>query len=132
MKKVLDFIKTNKVFFLATVKGDEPKVRPLGFVMEFEGKIFFGVGEQKEVFRQMRANPRVEICSVSQEGKWLRLHGSAVFDQRPEVFEAAVAALPVLKDMYGKPNDPKLGAFYLTGAEAVFYDMAGNTETVVL
>ncbi len=129
MKKVLDFLQANKVFFMGTMNGDQPKVRPLGLVIEFEGRMYFGVGDQKEVYKQMKANPKVEICSVSQDGKWMRLYGEAVFDQRPEVFEAAVKALPVLKEMY-PPTGPKLAAFYLTKAEAVFYDMDGNTEKV--
>jgi Uncharacterized conserved protein len=129
MKEVLDFLTANKVFFMATVDGDRPRVRPLGFVMEYEGKIFFGVGEQKEVFKQMKANPKVEICSVSQEGRWLRLHGAAAFDPRPELFTAAVKALPVLGEMYPAGG---LGIFHLQPAEAVFYDMQGNTKTVKL
>ena len=130
MKEVLDFLQANKVFFMATIAGDEPKVRPLGFVMEYDGKIYFGVGDQKDVYKQMRANPKVEITSVSPEAKWVRLKGAAVFDDRREVFEASVKALPVLKEMYGDPNGPKLGNFYLKDAEAVFYDMQGNTKTV--
>jgi len=130
MKEVLEFLQTNKVFFMGTVKGDEPKVRPLGFVMEFDGKIVFGVGDQKDVYRQMRANPKVEITSVSQDGRWLRFSGSAVFDRRPEVTEAAFKALPVLKEMYGDSQGPQLAAFYLTDGQAVFYDMQGNTKTV--
>ena len=130
MPEVLEFLQTNRVFFLATVDGDQPKARPLGFVMAYEGRIFFGVGDQKEVYRQMKANPKVEIVSVSPEGRWMRLHGSAVFDQRPEVFAEAVKILPVLKDMYGAPGGPQLGSFYLTNAEAVFHDMTGPVKTV--
>lgn len=128
MKEVLQFIQANKVFFLATVDGDRPKLRPLGFVMEYEGKIYFGVGQQKEVYRQMEANPKVQICSVAQDGHWLRLSGKAVFDMRPEVFEAAVKVLPVLGEMYSPALGNKLGTFYLTEAQGLIYDMAGNIE----
>lgn len=131
MKEVLDFLQSNKVFFMATVDGDTPKVRPLGFVMEYDGKIYFGVGEQKEVYRQMKANPKVEICSVSQEGRWLRLSGAAKFDPRPELNTAAVKALPVLAEMY-PAGGPKLGIFHLQPATAVFHDLNGNTKTVEL
>lgn len=131
MNEVLDFLRANKVFFMATVDGDRPRVRPLGFVMEQEGKIYFGVGEQKEVYRQMKANPKVEICSVSQDGHWMRLYGAAEFDPRPELFTAAVKALPVLAEMY-PAGGPKLGIFHLQPAEAVFYDMQGNAKTVKL
>ncbi|MDR0882983.1 MAG: pyridoxamine 5'-phosphate oxidase family protein [Candidatus Adiutrix sp.] len=132
MEEVLIFLQTNKVFFMATTQGDQPKVRPLALVMEFEGKIYFGVGEQKEVFQQMQINPKVEICSVNQTGQWMRLHGVAVFDQRPEVFAMAVKTLPVLGDMYGGPDKPRLGVFHLIDAEAVFYDALGGSTTVKL
>lgn len=128
MKEVLQFIKANKIFYLATVDGDRPKLRPLGFIMEYEGKIYFGVGRHKEVYRQMEAQPNVQICSTSQDGHWLRLSGRAVFDLRPEVFEAAVKALPMLADMYSPASGNKLGTFYLTEAQALLYDMAGNVE----
>ncbi len=95
MSEILSFLKANQIFFLATVDGDQPKSRPLGFVMEYEGRIYFGVGNQKEVYRQIKANPKVEIISYSAEGKWLRLTGQAVFDDRPPVIEAAVAARPI-------------------------------------
>lgn len=130
MSEVLDFLRANKVFFLATAQGDQPKARPLGFVMEYEGRIYFGVGNHKDVYKQMKANPKVEIVSCAADGRWLRFHGTAVFDDRPPVFEAAVAALPFLKEIYGAPDGPKLGAFYLTEAEAVFYDMKGPVKTV--
>ena len=128
MKEVLQFIQTNKVFFMATVDGDRPRLRPLGFVMEYDGKIYFGVGDQKEVFSQMKTNPKVDICSVSPNGNWLRLSGKAVFDMRPELFEAAVKTLPVLGEMYSPSLGNKLGTFYLTEAKALIYDMAGNTQ----
>ncbi|MDL2226263.1 pyridoxamine 5'-phosphate oxidase family protein [Deltaproteobacteria bacterium OttesenSCG-928-M10] len=133
MKQVLAFLQANKVFYLATAKGDEPKVRPLGFVMEYDGKLYFGVGDQKDVYKQMVANPKVEISTTNPEtGQWIRIHGKAAFDPRPELFTAAVKVLPMLKDMYGDPAGPKLGCFYLTEAEAIFYDMQGNSKTVKL
>lgn len=132
MSKALQFIQANKVFFMATADGDQPRLRPLGFVMEFEGKVYFGVGDQKAVYRQMQVNPKVEICSVSPEGNWLRLSGKAVFDMRPEVFAAAIKALPVLAEMYSPALGNKMGSFYLTEAKALIYDMAGNTEEVDL
>ena len=133
MKEVLAFLQENKIFYLATTKGDEPKVRPMGFVMEYEGKIYFGVGDKKDVCQQMRANPKVEICSTNGEtGQWVRLHGQATFDLRPELFEEAIKVMPLLKDIYSDPDGHKFNAFYLADAEAVFCDMLGNSRTVKL
>ena len=132
MKEVLDFLRNNKVFYLATIDGDQARVRPLGFVMEYDGKIFFGVGNQKKVYQQLKTNPKVEISATDPEARWIRLTGRAVFDERPEVVEAAFKAMPMLKDMYSDPKGPQLAAFYLKDGEAGFFDMRGNARTVKL
>lgn len=121
MKEVLDFLRSNKVFYLATIDGDQARVRPLGFVMEYGHKIFFGVGNQKKVYQQLKANPKVEISAASPEGRWIRITGQAVFDERPEIIEAAFKTMPMLKDMYGDPQGPKLAGFYLKEGEAGFF-----------
>ncbi len=131
MREVLGFLQNSRVFFLATTQGDQPKARPLGFVMAFEGKIYFGVGDEKDVYKQMQANPKVEIVSVNQEGNWLRLTGRASFDLRPEVFTAAVDILPVLGEMYGS-DAPRFATFYLSEATATFLDLSGPIKTITL
>jgi len=132
MKEVLEFLRSNKVFYLATIDGDQARVRPLGFVMDYDHKIFFGVGNQKKVYQQLKANPKVEISATSPEARWIRITGQAVFDERPEIVDAALKAMPMLKDIYSDPNGPQLAAFYLKDAEAGFFDMQGNARTVKL
>jgi len=133
MKKVLKFLRDNKVFYLATVSNNEPKIRPLGFVMEFGEKLYFGVGELKEVCKQIQANPNIAItCYSGGDGRWLRLSGKAVFDMRPEVFEAALKTMPMLKELYGDLEGPKLCTFYINDGQATFYDLQGNSSTISL
>ena len=79
MKEVMDFLKTNKVFYLATTSGDQPHVRPMGFVMEYDGKLAFGTSNQKDMYKQLTANPNVEICCVAANYDTLRICGKAVF-----------------------------------------------------
>jgi len=133
MQEVLKFLADNRPFYLATVEGAQARVRPMGFVMEFEGRIYFGLGDQKAVYRQMKANPQVEIsvtASQAPDSPWLRLTGRAVFDTRPELWAAALKAMPRLSDLYPETGPARLAAFYLQNAEAVFYDMKGSVRRV--
>ncbi|HAG10955.1 MAG TPA: hypothetical protein DCK76_06145 [Desulfotomaculum sp.] len=73
MEKVLVFLKENPVFYFATEEGDQPKVRPFGFFMEYEGKLYFSMGRHKKVYRQILENPNAEICTASAKGEWIRI-----------------------------------------------------------
>ncbi len=132
MKRVTDFLTANPVFHLATMEGDQPRVRPFGFYMEVDGKLYFATGEQKKIAAQLRANPKFEICACNEKAEWLRLSGKAVFDSKPELIEKAFAILPMLRDIYGNPDGPKAALFYAADAVAVFADMTGKSETVKL
>ncbi len=129
MKEILDFLKEAGCFYFATIEKDEPKVRPFGFFMEFEGKLYFGMGDYKPCYRQLKANPKFEICAYSGE-KWMRLRGTAVFDERPEVNEAAFKNSPFLRDKYTKPGGPRHAPFYVKDGVAIFQDFNDNPWTV--
>ena len=124
--EVYDFLKDNGPFYLATVKDKTPRLRPLGFVMDHGGKIYFAVGSQKEVYRQMVDNPAIEIAATAKDGSWLRLSGTAVFDDSEGLFEKAAEHFPPLRDMY-PPGGPKLPVFYLKGATAGIANPKGET-----
>jgi uncharacterized pyridoxamine 5'-phosphate oxidase family protein len=132
MNEVLKFLADNKIFYVATVDGDKPKVRPFAFVMEFEGKLYFGTNEQKNSFKQLKANPNVEICTTSPNNEWVRISGQAIFDYRPEVKEKAFEIAPYLSGMYGAPNSPVLALFYLAEGEATFASFQAAPKTVKL
>ena len=75
MQEILRFLKDNAPFYLATVDGDKPKVRPFGFVMEHENKLWFCTNNQKNVYKQMQANPYIEISATAPDKTWIRLRG---------------------------------------------------------
>lgn len=131
MNEVLEFLKTNPTFYLATIDGDQARVRPFGAVIEYEGKLYFGTNNTKSVFKQLVANPKVEISTTSQKGEWIRLTGKAVVDSRVEVKAAMLEAMPSLKNMY-KADDDIFEVFYLTDAVAVFNSFSGESKTVNL
>ncbi|AXU27867.1 TPA: pyridoxamine 5'-phosphate oxidase family protein [Clostridioides difficile] len=75
MEKIMNFLKENSTFYFATVEGNKPRVRPFGFVMDYEGKLYFGIGKHKTSYKQVLVNPNVEIFTASKDGKWIRIKG---------------------------------------------------------
>ncbi|MDR1870489.1 MAG: pyridoxamine 5'-phosphate oxidase family protein [Deltaproteobacteria bacterium] len=129
-QEVYDFLAANRPFYLATVEGSRPRVRPMGFIMLYERKIWFGMGTHKNVYKQLKANPLVEITTTDQDNKWIRLSGEAVFDPRPELFAAAMEAMPQLKAIYPE-GGPTMGIFHLKNGQALFQGQSGQTEKTV-
>lgn len=114
------------MFFLATVDGDRPKLRPLGAHFEIDGKIVFGVGDFKNVYAQMKANPLVEIVACKPNGEWLRYTGKAMFETDPKYAAAALEAMPNLKQVYNDETGHRLMMFHLEDAAAVVIQMMGE------
>lgn len=133
MQKVVDFLTANPVFQLATVEGDQPRVRPFGFHMVANGRLYFITGEGKKVHQQLLANPKFELSTSNDKGEWLRLSGKAVFDTPADLLEKAFVAMPMLRDIYGNPSaGAKAAMFYVADGKAVLADMSGKSETIAL
>ncbi|MCI8674295.1 MAG: pyridoxamine 5'-phosphate oxidase [Lachnospiraceae bacterium] len=130
MSKLNDFLTEAGVFFLATTDGSQPKLRPLGAHFEMDGKVLFGVGDFKDVYKQMVANPLVEISAAKPDGKWLRYTGKVVFDTDPKYAAAMLEALPQLKEVYNEKTGYKLAMFHLEEATAVVIPMMGPGEPI--
>ena len=128
MKRVVDFLKSAGTYYLATVDGDQPRVRPFGTVNVFEGKLYIQTGKVKDVSRQIHANPKVEICAFK-DGQWLRVAGELVEDDRREARVAMLDAYPDLKNMYS-PDDGNTEVFYIKDATATFSSFTAAPETV--
>lgn len=116
METVCEFLKKCGVYYLATVEGDQPRVRPFGTAHVFEGKLYIQTGKIKPVAAQMKANPKVEISGMT-DGKWIRLTAEAVLDERLEAQESMLEAYPSLARMY-KPGDGNTEVYYLKNATA--------------
>ena len=129
MQEVCDFLKKCDTYYLATVDGKTPKVRPFGTVNIFEGKLYIQTGKKKDVAKQIAANPKVEICAYDGEKVWIRVAATLVEDNSPAVQESMLAAYPMLKNMY-KAGDGNTETYYLKDAVATFYDFGGKPQTV--
>ena len=130
MSKIKDFLAEAGVFFMATADGDQPKVRPLGAFLEEDGKVIFGVGDFKAVYRQMNANPLVEIVAFKKDGHWLRYTGRAVFETDPKYAEEMIKAAH-LEMIYNEQTGNKLMTFHLEDAAAVDIHIMGAGESLI-
>lgn len=128
MQKVLDFLKKAETYYLATVEGDQPRVRPFGTIHEFEGKLYIQTGKVKDVSKQLHANPKAEICAFK-DGQWLRIACELVEDDRREARVSMLDAYPSLQNMYSS-DDGNTEVFYLKNATATFSSFTSAPETV--
>jgi uncharacterized pyridoxamine 5'-phosphate oxidase family protein len=131
MSKINDFLTETGVFFLATEDGDQPKLRPLGAHLEMDGKVIFGVGDFKDVYRQMKDDPKVEIVACKQDGHWLRYTGTAVFETDPKYAEAMLEGAPHLRKIYNEETGYKMATFHLENAAAVVIPVMGEGESLL-
>ena len=117
MKEVRDFLKEAGVYYLATVDNGKPKVRPFGTIEIFEDKLYIQTGKKKDVYKQIENNPNVEICAFK-DGKWIRLSGELVPDDRIEAKKDMLDKNPSLRGMYNE-NDDNTIVLYFKNAKAV-------------
>lgn len=128
MERVCEFLKKAGVYYLATVEGDQPRVRPFGTAHIFEGKLYIQTGKSKPVSRQLAANPKAEICAFH-EGKWVRIAGELVEDDRVEARKSMLDAYPNLRDRYDE-NDSNTQVLYFRNATATFSSFTSEPETI--
>ena len=117
MKEVYEFLKKCGVYYLATVEGDQPRVRPFGTIDLLEDKLYIQTGKIKSVAQQMKANPKVEISAMNQEGKWIRISAEAILDENIKAQEHMLDNYPDLKAMY-KAGDGNTEVYYLKNGVA--------------
>ena len=128
MKRVYDFLKKASVYYLATVEGDQPRVRPFGTVNIFEDAIYIQTGKIKPTSRQLAANPKAEICAFC-DGEWVRVTCELCEDDRFEAKKSMLDAYPNLRGMYDE-NDGNTQVFYMKNAKATFSAFGKASEVV--
>jgi uncharacterized pyridoxamine 5'-phosphate oxidase family protein len=128
MQEVYDFLKKTQTYYLATVEGDQPKVRPFGTIDLFEGKLYFQTGKTKSVSKQIGANPKIEICAFNGDA-WIRVQALAEEDPRREPKVHMLEAYPSLKDRYSADDD-NTQVFFLKNAVAVISTFTGEPKVI--
>lgn len=128
MQQVFDFLKKVSTYYLATVEGDQPRVRPFGTVNIFEGKLYIQAGKKKDVAKQIAANPKAEISGFDGE-KWIRVAATLVEDDRIEAQESMLTSYPQLRNMY-TAGDGNTIVYYLKDATATFSSFGKDPEVI--
>lgn len=129
MERVEKFLKEAGTYYLATVDGDQPRVRPFGTIHIFEGKLYLQTGKVKDVSKQLHKNPKAEVCAFK-DGKWLRVAGELMEDDRIEARQSMLDAYPSLQNMYSA-DDGNTEVFYFQNATATFSSFGGEPEVVM-
>lgn len=128
MERVEKFLKDADVYYLATMEGDQPRVRPFGTAHIFEGKLYIQTGKVKEVYKQLKENPKAEICACIKD-QWLRVSGELIEDDRREARQSMLDDYPSLQSMYSA-DDGNTAVFYFQNATAVFSSFQTEPEII--
>ena len=128
MEEVQKFLKECGVYYLATVEDNEPKVRPFGTAEIFEGHLYIQTGKKKDVFKQIEKNNTVEICGFK-DGKWIRLSGKLVLDDRLEAKKDMLDKNPNLRRMYDE-NDGNTAVLYFEHGKAVISSFTEEPKVI--
>ena len=128
MKEVQEFLKECGVYYLATIDGDKPRVRPFGTAEIFEDKLYIQTGKVKSVSKQIQANNNVEICAFK-DGKWIRIEGKLIRDDRLEAKQDMLDKNPNLQAMY-KADDDNTEVLYFEDATATIYTFTDEPKVI--
>ena len=128
MERVCQFLKDAGTYYLATVEGDQPRVRPFGTAHIFEGRLYIQTGKAKPVSQQLKENPKAEICAFK-DGVWVRIACELVEDDRVEAKKSMLDAYPMLSGMYDE-NDGNTQVLYMKDATATFSSFTAPPEVV--
>ena len=132
MDELLKFLEKNSIFYIATDDEGQPRVRPFGFHMVYDGKFYMVTALPKKVCKQMEKNPKIELCSMAPDTKFVRVNGEVVFDNdnmeaKKKVFEV----MPDLLKLYGSAENPAMAIFYLKNMHATIASLT-EKERVLL
>ena len=127
LEKVLKFLDEAETYYLATVEGDQPRVRPFGTALVYKDKLYIQTGKVKPVSHQLKANPKAEICAFK-DGKWVRISGELVEDDTREVKTLMLEKMPMLRQMYNE-DDGNMQMLYFKDAAATFSSFSSAPET---
>lgn len=128
MKEVQKFLKECSMYYLATIDNNQPRVRPFGIAEIFENHLYIQTGKNKDVFKQIQNNNKVELCAFK-DGKWIRVSGSLKVDDRVEAKKHILDKNPELRRMYDE-NDDNTSVLYFTSGVATIYSFEDAPKTI--
>jgi uncharacterized pyridoxamine 5'-phosphate oxidase family protein len=128
MDEVYELLKKCGKYYLATMDGDQPRVRPFGTIDLFEGRLYIQTGKIKNVSKQIMRNPKIELCGTTDD-RWIRVEATAVEDERQESKQHMLDAYPMLKSMYSADDD-NTQVFYLKDATATISSFTEDPRVI--
>ncbi|MDR1944271.1 MAG: pyridoxamine 5'-phosphate oxidase family protein [Synergistaceae bacterium] len=131
MSRTVDLLREAQVFHIATIDGSVPRVRPFGFVMDFDDKIYFTTGNKKDFFKQIKKNPAVELSAMLPDGRWIRVQGRAIVGGSLAAKKRAFEIFEGFKDLYQSPDNPTFEVFYLESPSATLYSFTEAPEKIL-
>ncbi len=130
MEEVFELLKKIGTYYLATVDGDKPRVRPFGTVDLYNGKLYIQTGKKKDVSKQIEKNPNVELCAF-QDGVWVRVAGKLVNDDSREAKKHMLDIYPNLRGMYNEDDD-NTQVLYFEDGVATIYSFTSQPKVIKL
>ncbi|MFH0974387.1 MAG: pyridoxamine 5'-phosphate oxidase family protein [Spirochaetota bacterium] len=132
MEEVIRFLKENPIGFLASVDNGKPRVRPFGFMLEENGKLYFCTGTVKDVYKQLKNVPSVEFSCLSKDfSKWLRVNGQIKFSDDAKIKEKIINSQPLVKSIYKTADNPVFTIFFIDNGNASLWDFSGNPPKTI-
>jgi len=129
MNEAVEFLKGCGTFYVATCEGDQPRVRPFGALDVFEDKLYIVTNNRKKVYAQLLADPKLELCAMNSDGRWIRVAAQTVVDHRPEAREHMLESNPGLKRMYAA-DDGLMEVAYLKDVVATIESFGGTPQVI--
>ena len=126
LAKVIKFLDEAQTYYLATAEGDQPRVRPFGTALVYNDRLYIQTGKVKPVSRQLKANPKAEICAFK-DGTWIRIAGELIEDETREVKTLMLDKMPSLRGMYNE-DDGNMQMLYFKNAEVTFASFTAPPE----
>ena len=127
LEKVIKFLDEAQTYYLATVEGDQPRVRPFGTALIYKDRLYIQTGKIKPVSQQLKANPKAEICAFM-DGMWVRISGELIEDETREVKTLMLEKMPMLRHMYNE-DDGNMQMLYFKNAKATFSSFTAPPES---
>ena len=128
MKEVQEFLHDCGVYYLATVDGDQPRVRPFGTAEIFDNHLYIQTGKKKDVYKQIEKNNKVELCGFK-DGRWIRVSGRLKIDDRVEAKKDMLDKNPNLRNMYDE-NDENTAVLFFESGKAVIASFGGEPRVI--
>lgn len=128
MQEVYEFLKKCGTYYIATMDGDQPRVRPFGTIDIYNNKLYIQTGKVKNVSKQMTTNPKIEICAVD-GNTWIRVSAIAVNDDSIEAKQHMLDNYPSLQAMY-KADDDNTQVLYLENGTATISSFTAEPKII--